>query len=186
MSFSAIEKRRRNTWTTVKCVASASTSAPSTRNKISPATQLPSLTNLGWRRNNRSVSVPDRNEKGRNSLLDSLTGLITNRPSKYGASKSPRSLRGAYSQDALDVGPKRASSERLWKLSLAVTKAKRRLSLTDVKPEDYKYKNPILRKRSMKGLWTIATMKNSDSEKRKIIRELKLKAKQHKVRQVHR
>lgn len=86
--------------------------------------------------------------------------------------EATKTLRPSQSQGKIECPPKLLRRQSSWKVSLLVSRAKQKFSGADRKEK---------KRVSLSDFVRVVMMKRPDTEKKKIIRDLKRKAEQHKV-----
>lgn len=133
----------------------------------------------------KSIGVlPLEHDNRRVSVVYPVTALNSRLKEKSRSLDSTNSqglFRGTGSLvDVSSSGPKQLNAQKAWRVSLLVTKAKRKFS--DSRSEQIGVgHNSIYRRISLGDFFHVATMKKSDTDKRRMIRDLKIKAMVHKV-----
>lgn len=184
MSTQNYKDRRRETLSSVYSPVSHRTpSASSTGNRrVSSGAVLPPLSPQKAKLQRKSILETSEPESRRESFPFPVTAWRSRNSKKYSAqdltdkSVFPRPLKASISQSEIETGNKN-SRGRTWGVSVLVAKAKRKFSGVI----DKDVKNPLIRRISLSDFIRVAVMKRSDSEKRKMIRDLKMKAVLQKV-----
>ena len=141
--------------------------------RTSSGVSLPSVTSQRPRLERKSIQESPEAEDRRISFPFPVTSWISRQ-------KQQRALKGSHSQSEIDTGIlKKDKPDISWRVALLVSKAKRKFS-----GEVFKNRadiQKIHRRISLNDFFRVAMMKRSDSEKKKMIRDLKIKALVHKV-----
>lgn len=185
MSTQNYNDRRRQVLSSVYSPVSLRTpSAISTGDRrVSSGAVLPPLSPQKAKLQRKSIQETAEPDSRRKSFPFPVTAWRSRNSKQYSAqdftdkSVFPRPLKASISQSEIETGNK-SNRGRTWGVSVLVAKAKRKFSDVVIHKD---VKNPLIRRISLSDFIRVAVMKRSDSEKRKMIRDLKLKAMVQKV-----